>query len=357
MRSELDRLEIIQQYLDGELKGDVKDDFEEELKSNDTLREELAQQKILNEAVLIQGLIDLEQEVKDYNYPKLKSRLGKKWLYYSGLGAIFLSIFFFLDLNEEKEKGAMRLEQSVSRDYKSDFGQIEEVESLHEEVQHNVNNEPVDLESYDFVKPRQVEVIPVIEDQETQRQQLVVEAIQSKTDRQEISDEVVDLCMGVEIKSDFVSGRTCLGLDEGSLVIGSIEGGKSPYTVLIDQREPTSQRSFSDLNGGSHRYLIRDKNGCLSNVVVFDVETYSCAGSSEDSFAPDEGQEFVFPIHEDFNGRVEIRDKEERLVFESEIIYGSPNTWDGQVESGVYFYRIMSENENLVEQGSVSVIR
>jgi hypothetical protein len=65
------------------------------------------------------------------------------------------------------------------------------------------------------------------------------------------------------------SSASC-GLSNGTITLGAVTGGTSPYTYSIDASAYTASTSYSGMAAGSHSVQVRDANGCIfsSNVTI-----------------------------------------------------------------------------------------
>ncbi len=62
----------------------------------------------------------------------------------------------------------------------------------------------------------------------------------------------------------FVTNPSCFGLDDGMIEIGNIEGGKEPFTFMIDEMV-TTDLLITDLAPDSYDFTLIDDNGCELN--------------------------------------------------------------------------------------------
>ncbi|WP_461489281.1 T9SS type B sorting domain-containing protein, partial [Pontibacter sp. HJ8] len=60
--------------------------------------------------------------------------------------------------------------------------------------------------------------------------------------------------------------------NSASAAVTAISGGTGPYTYQLDNGQFGADSIFTDLRGGEHRLVVKDKNGCTTEV-VFQVES------------------------------------------------------------------------------------
>ena len=58
-----------------------------------------------------------------------------------------------------------------------------------------------------------------------------------------------------------MTDATC-GQDNGSITLGTVTGGTSPYTYSVDGGAFTSTTVYSNLSAASHAIIVRDANNC-----------------------------------------------------------------------------------------------
>src|SRR5205814_4600890 len=57
-------------------------------------------------------------------------------------------------------------------------------------------------------------------------------------------------------------GNSTCGANNGTITLGSVSGGTSPYTDSVDGGAYTSTVVYSNLGAGPHAITVKDANGC-----------------------------------------------------------------------------------------------
>ncbi len=60
---------------------------------------------------------------------------------------------------------------------------------------------------------------------------------------------------------------SCFGDDDGSILIGDVQGGSAPYLYSIDG-SPFGEGFFTGLTAGNYEIVVQDANGCEESAVV-----------------------------------------------------------------------------------------
>lgn len=59
----------------------------------------------------------------------------------------------------------------------------------------------------------------------------------------------------------------CSGLNSGIITVSEISGGVAPYLISVNEGPMQEKYTFNDLEEGKYSILVRDKNGCIDNII------------------------------------------------------------------------------------------
>lgn len=158
-------------------------------------------------------------------------------------------------------------------------------------------------------------------------------------------------------KAGFSSVPTCKGKQEGNISV-DVKGGVEPYRYRINNESFAEAPFFTGLAAGQYLITIVDSRNCRDSVSV-SVSSLACP-EPEAAFAPDQGQVFSFPLHQNPAGTVTIHAADGRTVYSAAIKKG--DSWNGLDQYGQvlpadsYFYMIRTDSNDEIS-GYVTIVR
>lgn len=100
MKNDINKIQVIENYLDGEMSNEEIKDFEKELNINEQLRKDVEIQKDIRKAFIQQGKEDLKNELDNYYNQKIRPSFVKRNLrilipVMSAAASIIIIIFIY----------------------------------------------------------------------------------------------------------------------------------------------------------------------------------------------------------------------------------------------------------------------
>ncbi len=262
----------IDQYLKGELSSEEAKAFEEAMKSNPELANEVNYNKIANEIIVEDGLSSVKARLRKIHEPAV---IGKKLLVFSIASLMFIGLgvgtFLYYDDSETNtfytQPQAYNLQdnKNLENSEKPDLAQLEENDNS-AKTGKELNKKPSKNKS----KITTVETTSSALTNEGNANEEVEDLL--KTDTTVVKENA---CDQVAIYANVLIENTCKDVNNGSLLIetNTVSGGEGPYEyailpstkrVRISEVPFSSKVYYDSLRSGYYNFLIKDKNGCLS---------------------------------------------------------------------------------------------
>ena len=330
-----DSYDLIEAYLQGELEGKEKIDFENELKNNDTLKEDYHYHQLANDLLINERLKDLGKTIKNR-----KSPLKNTWKVLSGLVALILlgsGIFYFTQTEEKssiEEQAFLQHEESTAL----------EQESIRERVQ----EEQEIVVSEKMVSP--------IQKTKTEGETLISDKESGSLIEPSLNEQILSNEQGLNaprIESLVKEGEDTL--------LGEEIKGDDGLVDVVPPMPVISPSPVGDQGEPSVEDVIVDSSELEEETNESENESYSRNKKVYLEISPlyEEYDEFQFN-EDDNTGILYIYSKQGILVKELEIRNGYPTYWDGKdnngiIKAGYYVYKFETSSNKLFT-GGITVV-
>lgn len=399
MREELEILYAIDQYLRGELHGEKLLAFEERLKANPSLLNEIELQKSVN--LLVHGVAyqeirkKIRTDLKEIDYKrKIRNRfigafsfliilLAGYYVVFKNPGIKVTSLNKLpvskdtlynnlkgydlkpkLEIEPDSIKKLKSHDNSVTFSSKPDIKNTKTNSTSSAEI---LNTKSNDLEK---VKPKNIltdkkENPKIINDQALVMDSNITPAKINPSELKQ-HDKVRTLSETVNCHDIFIAARpkveaTCSDVSEGKILFtDKISGGNSPYQISFNNDiNFTDKTEFDSLGRGVYLFYIKDFNGCTSKMEV-SVGEKKCIPNKfiinttiGESWIVSEGNiSYILKIY----------NKSGREILKKSSKEMPANEWRGEdnygniLDSGLYIY-IIEYSNGKIENGQISIVR
>ncbi len=355
----------IDQYLNGELSDDALLKFEKALAADPALRDEVANQKLLNQVVLGAELDVLRERIKrDINQLDQKNST-KKWFWG---GSLFLLIgaaaVWGIETNNKSETTTplkkVTEKQLVKKTEPSQNNELPVPSKTKNPVSKKVwINSQIGNTSESFIDTVTFEIkneVPLPKEKE---------AIKTDTLTAQPAFEVKsDPCTDVNINFSLSSTSSCINSANGEVKIeeNSLIGGKAPYSFELNGSGIfSSESSYSNLRPGSYTIKVRDHSGCVKEKSI-QVSAKECYKKQSFSFSPELGETLKISVSSEEAGILSIYNRAGLLIFKTKTGQGEAAEWNGTdmtgnlAVAGLYVYIVEYAN-GAKENGQITVLR
>ena len=325
-----DSYDLIEAYLQGELEGKEKIDFENELKNNDTLKEDYHYHQLANDLLINERLKDLGKTIKNR-----KSPLKNTWKVLSGLVALILlgsGIFYFTQTEEKssiEEQAFLQHEESTALEQESIRERVQEEQEIvvSEKMISPIQKTKTEGETLITKEESEALIDPLLNEQ----------GLKNETPIESLVKDGEDTLLGEEIKGD-----------DGLVYV------ETPTPVI-------SPTPVEELDEPSVEDVIVDSSELEEEPNESENESYSRNKKVYLEISPlyEEYDEFQFN-EDDNTGILYIYSKQGILVKELEIRNGYPTYWDGKdnngiIKAGYYVYKFETSSNKLFT-GGITVV-
>lgn len=362
MKDEQELYDFIDDYLKGDPQADLPQvegvDLEE-------LSQEIAYQKVLKDAVVLNRLSQLSETIhKVDQQAQFKRKVVKYTVLLALLAALVSAGIFFYSPEKPNHTSTLTPKSEIVVESPSKTG---------------VAVSPKVIPSQTVVtNTKEVEGTPAMADKPSESQEKPVTAHPEKETAQHslptspervllhektVNHSQVD-CKQVKIKANYTFENPCVGQSNGQITLEDISGGTKPYTYSIDNAKSFATDSeFKGLNSGHYKILIKDVHNCISDVIsnVSLTETTCDTKDAQSHVFNPTRESWEIPNQKEHSGTVEIYNNRGILVYRANFNKFETLNWNGsspqgeQISPGVYIYRIQYDNSTS-EKGSVSVV-
>ncbi|GAL86790.1 hypothetical protein MYP_4020 [Sporocytophaga myxococcoides] len=355
----------IDQYLSGELSNDALLKFEKALAEDPALRDEVANQKLLNKIVLGAELDILRDRIKkDINNLDQKNNI-KKWLLG---GSILLLIgaatIFGISSNNESEKP-----RSVNSVAETQFVQKADPSQNNEIPIDPKTKKPVNKEVWKNPQIRNsseslIDTVPLEIKNEIILQKETVTITSDSLAILATLDKKSDACADVNIIFKLTSASSCIDGATGEVKVEekSLKGGTGPYFFELNgSGNFSSESSYSNLRPGSYTVKVRDQSGCLKEKSI-QVSAKECYKKQSFSFSPELGETLKISVSSEEPGILSIYNRAGLLIFKTKTGQGEIVEWTGTdmtgnlALAGLYVYIVEYANGGK-ENGQITVLK
>ncbi len=155
---------------------------------------------------------------------------------------------------------------------------------------------------------------------------------------------------------------TCIGCSDGSICPGAVSGGTPVYAYSISPPATFNGNCFMNLSQGIYTICVTDANGCS---VCYDDTLTDPPSGIEGIFSSSEIRIYPNPFSTIATIEVSglqfkvyafvVRDELGREVRKSEIRNQKSEISKGNLQSGIYFYDLLDDKNNLVRRGKLLI--
>lgn len=390
MRQEIEKYELIEQYLNDDLSKEQRFEVEQRIKTDPEFAQEVKQQQqvvqLIEEGTFL-SIRDKIQAIHQNNNFSGKGKSGRngKLLLGSGiiivLSTILVTLFINRNNTEKIDIGKPQEDIVIDSTRTDTIRQEIQVATLEVISEEKIREKEIDEKSKEPVNNsseiNKAENSQVQNDNQNKKipdtaKKQINEPIPSKEhkigiDTADVPHEELEIqkvidCDEVIIFAKVTTSASCEEKPTGKIYIDpeSFEGGEGPYSISIDN-EVNFRNSylFDNLFASIYNITIKDKNGCTSDLGVFKISSEPC--TYEYAFAPEEGESWTIP-NKNKPGKLKIFDKSGRLVYQLSIDFQGTYKWYGksgagdQLPMGLYQFTLeLEDSEPMV--GHVTIIR
>jgi hypothetical protein len=367
LKDEQELYDFIDDYLKGDSHADLPQvegmDFEE-------LSQEIAYQKVLKDAVVLNRLSQLSETIHKIDQQAQFKKKAVKYTVLATLLAVLVSAGFFIYSTKKTSHTSEHTPRPVavrSPASKTEAETLPKPRTDQTIVANNIREAEDTKEQTD--KPTGGQEAPIVTPSEKEVQHHSLPAVsEQSSDKTPLADRtsspnVVD-CKQVKIKANYTFENPCVGQNNGQISIEEISGGTKPYRFSIDHGKSfVDEADFKALNSGHYQLLVKDAQDCVSEVIAqVSLTEASCETKAAQSYVFNPTKEsWEIPTQQEYAGTVEIYNNRGILVYRANFNKFETLNWNGsspqgeQTSPGVYIYRIQYENSTS-EKGSVSIV-
>lgn len=371
MRPELETYEQIDSFLNGELKGDALNSFQERMQNDTAFAEEVQLQQLANELVVGASFQDLRDQMSDDISKIDASENFSHWKLISiGLGFIAISsaILYFSPLQEKtKETSETKAPTAIQKiEGKRAIEKINVKRILENEQETKVQPGHSQFKQADSTLIRQSDVANRLKDsipaaiKPVQEKQIKDTTASAQPLKKETTKAVTNPCSGVNIEAHISTSASCADNNTGSIkVLQNIKGGTAPYTIRLDKSRIANNNLFSNLSADSYSISITDQAGCVK-IYAVEVAEKTCNPKSS-IFAPDKGEVWKYVGTNHLSYTLTIINIAGQQVFKTGQIQGTFE-WQGfsqkgeYLDAGLYIY-VAEYTDGSKENGQVTIAK
>jgi len=389
MTKDIDKYELIERYLTGQLSAEELTDLEHRIERDPDFAREVDKHRAISSIIRDGVLLEIREKVKTIHKSKTSYTLfrnsGRRIITLSVAGVlIFMSIMFIRNIRKDRD-GRLPGEQalpvtdtSIRQNQRTDsvhngsfqINKKKAAPTVHENTYKKPSTHGIDKRSdkHEADTAREDQTINIIPAKKTQvpddSTDITPELMPVADDNESHTDHGTDSmdCSQVAIFARVETEESCEQRPTGRIRIvkTSIQGGTPPYSVSIDNgKNFYPSFVFEKLYPGSYMLWLKDKYNCMTKTGNYRIPSVDC--DFDFIFAPDEGELWKAPSYGDA-GFLKIYTKQGKLVFTNRIDYGEIYLWDGMsltdnpLPMGVYRFILELDNHDPVV-GNVTIVR
>ncbi|HEY3403962.1 MAG TPA: gliding motility-associated C-terminal domain-containing protein [Ohtaekwangia sp.] len=363
MRSELEKYELIDRYLNNQLTEEELSAVNQKIENDPSFYQEVSDHRQLHDLVLDVGLLDVRKKLQALDTPPPGGNHLLKWTVIITAIVILSAIRFYAfreDAHEITE--AIPAKQQVeNQDTPSSIQEPKDTPATHQAAAKQ--KQPDTITGKDTIAT--TASIPVLKE-DSPAEHLVQKTDTLKTHvpaTKESNSSPAETACNLHLSTIIITTvESCYHSPQGKIIIDkqSDLNGKAPFVFSIDHVHYAPEYVFTGLYAGSYELMIKDANGCSWTYdQVIHVGEKDC-GLSAYSIYPANGEVWKIPVDDNTNGQIEIYNNRGLLVFTAAITNGLPDTWDGTsngtpLPMGSYSFILKSGSHVLT--GTVTLIR
>lgn len=359
MREEDKTYRLIEEYLNKNLRGEELNAFEKELQGNIDLQQTLKLQKLANELVIENRLL----QVKDILHEQKPTGGNSTWKFIIG-GVAGILLLTGIIVFTSKDKTKEQLQIAAAKSTKPEL----EVTTERVESKQGLQNKPEVLSKKESFIPAPENTTAIVQEEAiVTPSDSGTTSVSTKTEKKEeknseektpVNTSPANPCSAVHITAKVSTHAACTGEENGSILITEIKGGNPPYKTHVFERNTALNNTALALSAGTYHVEIKDQKGCLKKFENIIVAKKACP--KDYSFNPFIGESWNIPSGSD-HGKLFIYNDSGNVYFEKEIASGAEEQWSGESKSGEintgYFIFVVKYNDGTQTQGSVTIVR
>jgi len=366
LRPELEKYYQIDRYLANELERDERAGFERRMHEDTSFAQEVSEQKALNNIILEAELKSVrEQMIQDLPNITDQSFLGKYWKWF-GIGALILTgIAYYATPSKENVNNTLP-EKRVTENHSdiiNDNAQINQVKKSHS-AETNINKiKPTELTQQSNTST--VETNTVATDTITNTYITPNKSEQKFSQTNTSQNQLVEIkkidCAKSAIHFNAQTQATCIGEEEGKIIIDDISGGTKPYKYTFNDIT-SNKTSYINLGSGDYSIKVTDRDGCSYEKTITIKEKNCVQQTNKFNINPSIGEVCTIPFAKNKTGNLTIYSRSGMIIFKVTNHTDDTVEWNGSdghgalAEPGHYIY-IIEYNDGYKESGEVNISR
>lgn len=354
----------IHDYLKGKLSGDELIQFQRELNTNETLRDEVEMHRMANQMIINNRLNAAKNVSYEIQSGYKRKALLTKILTGGILSAVMLTgLFVFL-----KTKDTEITTQQKTKAPTTNKTSTQSVETKTSEIVHETKNaSPNKTVSKQTLETENINKAPVVNLQPqtvvaTNTPSVPVQntpTIATANIEAEKAVTSTDPCSGVSITAIAQGSTTCSSEENGSITVSSFKGGKAPYRFDIFSEHGNTKMTNKHLPSGKYTVHLFDQNNCISTIENILVKGVDCE-TKEIAFNPFLGETYRLDGNPS-GGVFVVYDKTGSIYFKHNILANQEFEWNGnslngEPETGHFAFEIIYQ-DGTKKQGTLTITR
>ncbi len=370
MRPELETYQLIDNYLNGTLKGEDLQAFEQRLQTDPSLAEEVSFLQLTNEVVIGANFDSLRSQMTADIADIDASKNNRTWgLSSIVLGIVSIGVIGMYTLSKEKEETA-HLTPVLQKPSVLENQTTEQPVVTEHVLQPIVTEKPIHADTITLVPTASPveKVIAQTPEQHINQDHTTTDYPVIKASETNIlapvskTTEPINPCELVTLKAVITSTPSCDDASNGSITIpmNQISGGTKPYKISFNKlKDASTKEQYAYLPAGTYTINITDANGCTKNFSS-EVTEKNCRKTSY-VFAPDKGQVCTVTGKDNENYVLTILNMAGKQVYKTNTIEGTFE-WQGLSQQGEYlpaglYIYILEYVSGEKENGQITIVR
>lgn len=275
--SDIEKYELIDRYLNGDLTGRELEDFSTML-TDRSFAAEVEAQRTANHIVFENRLLELKYKLRQDHFPKSKPS-GRSWMrgFLIGASLLFIAggVYFFLKPQPENRQAALPQKEETNPSSVPETSLYQKDSALYKDTATAIVEE----------EPGQTQAIeePAQAREEIKRKERTGGKSQTPLRRKDITREStgekqVQRIEKIEVTGNcyltfnraFVVTPSCEGKAEGAIQINpsAISGGEGSYEIFADRKKLKEPYRLSGIPQGKYLIRIKDKGNCMDSINI-----------------------------------------------------------------------------------------
>jgi hypothetical protein len=366
MRDELNKYELIDKYLNNQLSEKDLSAFRDSMKEDPSLVEEINSQRFVNEMAFDQGLLEVKRKLKSIDAGS-GSAPSKRWIIYSTavilitatIAGYVLKTKQIDPIKQTVTPAKTTIPAPVPKDQKLSPKKSEAI--IVQTPQSDHENEAGQVQQPAITTPRHEAITSDERPAKDKSGATENNAVKESGEHHIQKQSQPGPCAFNAISMTVTTAQSCVDSPTGKITIDRNSlSGTLPYEFSLNQSNYFKDFAFYNLYAGTYHLSVKDAAGCVWNDPRdYVVEEKDCR-TIEFSFIPTRGEVWKFPIDSNTNGKIEIYNRDGRLVYKSAIVNGEPDQWNGMSDDEplpMGSYSFILQNGKVVSIGSVTIFR